>query len=175
MPDNGRFHKRTEIYDDHGFVGGRTVRMEVRFGARCQLAEQPPNFQSRRTSCPTEPAAGTREFGSKPTKTRFRNWARPKAVSRANSNYFSSELAHWRRRPHDLQLPHELNQIVLFLGSEFEFQDHVEELQSRRPIGCSGSRGTPAAPQARWRVPLCSVQSTSPGLMRSWYDGIRAI
>ena len=26
-----------------------------------------------------------------------------------------------RRRPHALQLPHELNQIVLFLGSEFEF------------------------------------------------------
>src|SRR6476646_10811857 len=28
----------------------------------------------------------------------------------------------------DLQLPHELNQIVLFLDSEFEFQDQVEEL-----------------------------------------------
>ena len=33
-----------------------------------------------------------------------------------------------RRRPHALQLPPELNQIVLFLGSEFEFQDQVEEL-----------------------------------------------
>ena len=33
-----------------------------------------------------------------------------------------------RRRSYALQLPHELNQIVLFLGSEFEFQDQVEEL-----------------------------------------------
>src|SRR6478609_7591009 len=29
--------------------------------------------------------------------------------------------------PH-LQLPHELNQIVLFLGSKFEFQHQIEEL-----------------------------------------------
>jgi hypothetical protein len=28
----------------------------------------------------------------------------------------------------DVQLPHEFNQIVLFLGSEFEFKDQVEEL-----------------------------------------------
>src|ERR1700757_4794844 len=34
--------------------------------------------------------------------------------------------AHPRRRPHDLQLPHELNQIVLFLGSEFEFQTRLK-------------------------------------------------
>src|SRR5580693_610086 len=34
----------------------------------------------------------------------------------------------WRRRPHDLQLPHEVNQVGFFLGSEFEFQNQVEEL-----------------------------------------------
>ena len=33
-----------------------------------------------------------------------------------------------RRAEAHLQLPHELNQIVLFLGSEFEFQDQIEEL-----------------------------------------------
>src|ERR1700730_5898980 len=27
----------------------------------------------------------------------------------------------WRRRPQDLQLPHEVNQVGLFLGSELEF------------------------------------------------------
>ena len=50
-----------------------------------------------------------------------------------------------RRRPH-LQLPHELNQIVLFLRSEFEFQDQVEELH--RVLQCQ----KPAVMEIRWAV-----------------------
>src|ERR1700719_1450352 len=52
----------------------------------------------------------------------------------------------WRRRPHDLQLPHEINQVVLFLGSEFEFQDQVEELH--RVFQCQ----KPAVVEIRWAV-----------------------
>src|SRR5580700_10181818 len=47
--------------------------------------------------------------------------------------------------PH-LQLLHELNQIVLFLGSEFEFQDQVEELH--RVFQCQ----KPAVMEIRWAV-----------------------
>ena len=54
--------------------------------------------------------------------------------------------AHPRRRPHDLQLPHELNQIVLFLGSEFEFQDQIEELHS------VFQRQEPAVMKIRWAI-----------------------
>jgi hypothetical protein len=35
----------------------------------------------------------------------------------------------------DVQLPHEFNQIVLFLGSEFEFKDQVEELHRSIDLG----------------------------------------
>src|ERR1700676_4729609 len=51
-----------------------------------------------------------------------------------------------RPTTHDLQLPHELNQIVLFLGSEFEFQDQVEELH--RVFQCQ----SPAVMEIRWAV-----------------------
>ena len=51
-----------------------------------------------------------------------------------------------RRRPYALQLPHELNQIVLFLGSEFEFQDQIEELH--RVFQCQ----KPAVMEIRWAV-----------------------
>ena len=51
-----------------------------------------------------------------------------------------------RRRSSALQLPHELNQIVLFLGSEFEFQDQVEELH--RVFQCQ----EPAVMEIRWAV-----------------------
>ena len=52
----------------------------------------------------------------------------------------------WRRRPHDLQLPHEVNQVVLFLGSEFKFLDQVEELH--RVFQCQ----KPAVVEIRWAV-----------------------
>ena len=51
-----------------------------------------------------------------------------------------------RRAEAHLQLPHELNQIVLFLGSEFEFQDQVEELH--RVFQCQ----KPAVMEIRWAV-----------------------
>jgi hypothetical protein len=49
-----------------------------------------------------------------------------------------------RRAEAHLQLPHELNQIVLFLGSEFEFQDQIEELH--RVFQCQ----KPAVMEIRW-------------------------
>jgi hypothetical protein len=45
-----------------------------------------------------------------------------------------------------LELPHELNQIVLFLGSEFEFEDQVEELHGI--FQCQ----SPTVVEIRWAV-----------------------
>src|ERR1700730_12761895 len=45
-----------------------------------------------------------------------------------------------------LQLPHEVNQVVLFPGSEFEFQDQVEGLH--RVFQCQ----KPAVVEIRWAI-----------------------
>jgi len=67
---------------------------------------------------------------------------RPKTAGRGHSQCQRAQ----RRRSYALQLPHELNQIVLFLGSEFEFQDQVEELH--RVFQCQ----EPAVMEIRWAV-----------------------
>src|ERR1700732_2608267 len=81
----------------------------------------------------TPPSALTKPRASPNSKVR----ARPPAVI---------ARTRWRRRPHDLQLPHEVNQVGLFLGSEFEFQDQVEDLH--RVFQCQ----KPAVVEIRWAV-----------------------